>query len=170
MTLEELRTYLQGNSEDLKELQAKIEKKKVASDPEIEEIRKERQILKLQNEKGMEDLMKVLATRHDKELRNKIEKDKIAAELKALDNDKFSGIEKEKREELERLEAERVAIRKKEESLMNEIQALSLKAQPESLKKDKKESMTHQELIRRRELDFAKEKAETIAKLRLSSF
>eukprot|EP00826_Nyctotherus_ovalis_P045286 TRINITY_DN4992_c0_g1_i7.p2 TRINITY_DN4992_c0_g1~~TRINITY_DN4992_c0_g1_i7.p2 ORF type:complete len:171 (-),score=74.17 TRINITY_DN4992_c0_g1_i7:879-1391(-) len=166
MTLEELREYLQGDSRTLRELQERAKSRRAEGDPELEEIRRERQLLKLQNEKDMEELMKVLAAKRHRELRSRVEKEKIAAGLQALDKDEFSDIAKEKKMELERLEAEREGIRRREESLMSDIQKLSQRVNPTPPKKSTESVISHQELIKRRELEFAKEKAVEIAEIK----
>ena len=140
-------------------------------DPELDRIRKERQMLKLQNEKNMEDLMRAFASKNDQEMRNKITKDKIASEISKLEHEKLSRIELTKKEELERLEADRETIRRREQGLMNEIKELSKRVKEDTVPKDRlinDSNLSYSDIMKKRELEFAKEKASKIGQLRFS--
>jgi len=179
MTLEELREYFQNDQQSFKELQEKAARRRDQEvESEVDMLKKERQILKLQKVKDdqeLAELMQVLDTKKEKELRAKIEKDKIAAELQILDRNKLGFMEEEKKRELNRLAAEREAIRKKEEDIMNEISNLSTKVKEkeaqlardkEELLKNKNQDIIKRDELRKKEADYAKERAIQIAEIK----
>ncbi len=179
MTLDELREYFKNDQEAFRTLQERAaQRRDAAVDEEVETLKKERQLLKLQkagDDQELTELMTVLDTRKEKELRAKIEREKIAGELQAIDRTKLSYVEEDKKRELERLAAEREAIHKKEEDIMNEIGGLhakikereeGFKAEKSGLKQTKGKDQQLKEDLRKRETEYAKERGLKIAELK----
>jgi hypothetical protein len=59
--------------------------------------------------------MKELEMKRDREMRARIEKNQIQAALQEVEKNKITAMERDKRRELERLAAEREALRLKED-------------------------------------------------------
>jgi len=171
MTLEELREYFKHDQEAFKALQNKaIQKREGEIDEEVKELKREHQMSKLYDtgqDEEMEKLMKVMEGRKENELKARIEKERIEAELKILERSKLGYLEAEKKRELQRLAAERESIRKREESLMKEINDLATNMTPNQKETTKAiKAPTPADILKKRELDITKKRAVKIAELR----
>lgn len=122
----------------------------------------------------MHDLVKELELKRDRELRAKIEKEEIQRTLKDLEKTKTNALERDKRRELERIAAERENLRLREEEVMEEIKGLEAKQyEQERRLKEERERKNQQvdkseyfgQVIRRKEVEMAKERGEEIALL-----
>ena len=120
----------------------------------------------------MHDLMKELETKKDRELRARIEREEINKALKDIERTKTSALERDKRRELERIAAERESLRLKEEEVLDEITSLEGKMfeQERRLREEKDlkqnqvdNSKYYQEVSRKKEIDFARERGEHLA-------
>jgi L-serine deaminase len=68
--------------------------------------------------------MKELEQRRDREMRARIEKQQIQQALQEVEKNKITAMERDKRRELERLAAEREALRQREDQVIEEIREL----------------------------------------------
>jgi hypothetical protein len=171
MTLEELREYLEHDQAVFRVLQNKaIQTRGMEVDEEVEKLKKEHQMSRVYNkeqDEEMEKLMKVVEGKKENELKAKIEKERIEAELKVLERSKLGYLEAEKKRELQRLAAERSNIQKREESLIKEINDLSTKMTPnQKVNVKATKALTPADILKKRELDITKERAVKIAELR----
>lgn len=80
---------------------------------------------KAAQEKALAQLMEEFSERKDIEIRAKIEVDEIQKQLRLIQKSRLTALENDKRRELERLAAEREAIRLKEQGLLDEVQRLN---------------------------------------------
>ena len=69
-------------------------------------------------------MAKELELKKERENRAKLEKQQIAQALQEIEQTKMSAMERDKRRELERLAAEREALRHREEEVIDEIRDL----------------------------------------------
>lgn len=180
MTLEELRQYFQNDQQAFNALQEKaIKRDEEAMKSEIDNLQKEKQLERLQhnkNDQELTELMKVLESQKEKELRAKIEREKIMAELQGIDRNKLTYIEEDKKNELKRLAQERENLKQREDAIMNEIGNLQtkIKQREDNLFKEKEElalkgkskELELKEEIRKKEIEYAKERGETVAEIK----
>lgn len=172
MTLEELREYFKHDHEAFKALQNKaIQKRGMHVDDEVERLRREHQMSRIHDsgqDQEMEKLMKVIEGQKENELKAKIEREKIEAELKILERSKLGYMEAEKKRELQRLAIEREKLQKKEENLAKEINDLATKMTDKPANRGDKETkqLTPADILKKRELEITKERAVKIAELK----
>jgi hypothetical protein len=81
-------------------------------------------LARLEQDRALEELVKELDMKRDRELRARKEKQEIQKTLQELERTKITALEKEKKRELERLAAEREALRLREDQVMEEIASL----------------------------------------------
>ena len=147
---------------------------------EVEEFKREKnelRLARLEQDRQLEDLMKELEMKRDREMRARIEKNQIQSALQEVEKNKITAQERDKRRELERLAAEREALRLKEEQVINDIRDLEDKmAEKEAQIAADKERMIDKLADinsqrgqglnqRRKEMQLAKERGEIIAQL-----
>ncbi len=75
----------------------------------------------------MLDLVNELKGRKDRQLRAQIEQNEIQKQLKMIERDKISALERDERRELEKLAADRENLRLQEEDVMDNIKSLEQK-------------------------------------------
>lgn len=94
---------------------------------------------KQEQERQLGDLLKDFATRKDIELKAKFEKDAINKQLREIQKVKLTALENDKKRELERLAAQREAIRLQEQGLLDEVQKLNdgIKQKDDEFKKER---------------------------------
>ena len=173
MTLEELREYFKKDHEAFRILQEKaLSKRDREISDELDQVKREHYMSKINEvdqEKDMEEIMKLMETKKENEFRAKIEKEKIEAELKALERTKLGYMEQEKKRELQRLAREREDLQKREDDLMNQIEDLSSKKQEHQEYEESKNSYrepNQADILKKREMDLAKERAVKIAEIK----
>ena len=124
----------------------------------------------------MHDLIKELELKKERELRAKIEKEEIQKALKEIERTKTNALERDKRRELERLAAERENLRLREEEVMEEVRRLEAQSyeQERRLKEDKERKLQkvdnseyYGQIMRKKEIEMAKERGEEIAQLQM---
>jgi len=76
---------------------------------------------KQQEEEALADLIRESEQKKERDLRTKIEKEQIQKELAHLEKTKLTALEQEKKAQLEKLAADREALKQKEDHLMREI-------------------------------------------------
>mmetsp|Transcript_29186 Transcript_29186/g.26579 ORF Transcript_29186/g.26579 Transcript_29186/m.26579 type:complete len:136 (+) Transcript_29186:300-707(+) len=94
---------------------------------ELERLKKEKndiRSIKKKEEEALADLLRDVEMKREKELRARIEKEQIKKEITSLEKTKLTTLEQEKKSQLEKLAAEREALRNKEDMLMNELTKL----------------------------------------------
>lgn len=69
----------------------------------------------------MYSLLRELEQRKEKELRAQIEKEEILRNIKDMDQKQLGVLEREKKRELEKLAAEREALRVREQQMLDEV-------------------------------------------------
>ena len=69
----------------------------------------------------MYSLLRELEQRKEKELRAQIEKEEILRNIKDMDQKQLGFLEREKKRELEKLAAEREALRVREQQMLDEV-------------------------------------------------
>jgi hypothetical protein len=121
--------------------------------------------------------MKELEMKRDREMRARIEKNQIQAALQEVERNKLTAQERDKRRELERLAAEREALRLKEEQVIDDIRHIEDKvalreaqmAADKDRMIDKLTDINHQRGTgvnqRAKEIMLARERGEIIAQL-----
>ena len=119
MNLDDLRNYFHSENDTFDELskQALRAKERNLID-EVDEFKREKnelRLARLEQDRQLEDLMKELEMKRDREMRARIEKNQIQAALQEVEKNKITAMERDKRRELERLAAEREALRLKED-------------------------------------------------------
>ena len=74
----------------------------------------------------MYDLLRDLEQRKEKELRAQIEKEEILRNIKDMDQKQLGALEREKKRELEKLAAEREALRVREQQMLDEVKRMEM--------------------------------------------
>ena len=179
MNLDDLRNYFHSDNETFEELskQALRAKERELKD-EVEEFKREKnelRLARLEQDRQLEDLMKELEMRRDREMRARIEKNQIKHALQEVQKNKITAQERDKRRELERLAAEREALALKEEQVIQDIRDLEAKMahKEEQIRLDKQRMIDkltdinnpHKNTQRYREMQLAKERGEMIANI-----
>jgi DNA repair exonuclease SbcCD ATPase subunit len=179
MNLDDLRNYFHSDNETFEELskQALRAKERELKD-EVEEFKREKnelRLARLEQDRQLEDLMKELEMRRDREMRARIEKNQIQHALQEVQKNKITAQERDKRRELERLAAEREALALKEEQVIQDIRDLEAKMalKEEQIRLDKQRMIDkltdinnpHKNTHRYREMQLAKERGEMIANI-----
>ena len=93
-------------------------------DEELNKLRDDRMKIRLKkddDQKAFEELLHDLEQKKEKEIRARVEKEQIRRALMDLEKAKLTTIEQDKKRELERLIAEREALRAKENDLLDDI-------------------------------------------------
>eukprot|EP00347_Sterkiella_histriomuscorum_P021982 403332092 len=178
MNLEDLRNYFQSEHrkfEDISKDAVRAKERELIDG--LQDMKKERNFLRqqrMEQDKAMHDLIKELELKKERELRAKLEKEEIQRNLKEIEKTKTNALERDKRRELERLAAERENLRMREEEVIDEIKNLEAKSyeQERRLKEDR-EKKTQQvnnseyygQVMRRKEVEIAKQRGEDIAVL-----
>lgn len=97
---------------------------------ELNNLRLEKQKIRAkrkQEEAVLEDLLRELEKRKEREFKARTEKEQIEIALKELENRKLTTLEAEKKAELKKLHEQREMLRLKEEELMTEVQRLHIR-------------------------------------------
>jgi len=119
MNLDDLRNYFHSENETFDELSKQALRTKERNlIEEVDEFKREKnelRLARLEQDRQLEDLMKELEMKRDREMRARIEKNQIQAALQEVEKNKITAMERDKRRELERLAAEREALRLKED-------------------------------------------------------
>lgn len=104
-----------------------VQERELDMQREIDKIKMEKTNLrakKQQEEEALAELIKETELKKERDLRARIERDQIKKELTNLEKTKLTALEQEKKNQLEKLAADREQLRTKEENLMKEINKL----------------------------------------------
>ena len=142
MNLDDLRNYFHSENQTFDEMTKQAmrtrERELMQELEGFKRDKNELRLVRLDQDRALADLAKELDLKRERENRARLEKQQIAQALQEIEQTKMSALERDKRRELERLAAEREALRFREEEVVEEIRELEWQMEQKQ-KKDQDE-------------------------------
>lgn len=146
MSLADMKEQLRREDEEYRRIERLTEKQRLEDmmkeENELRAARAQIKLKKKQDEENFSDMLRELELKKERELRARIEKDQIRRALVDLEKAKLTIVGQEKKKELERLAAEREALRMQEAELLRDIETLEGNSQ--NLEAMRKEELDRQ--------------------------